>query len=263
MLPADVVITESTYGDKLHLEKPEEVERFLSILNDTCVTRRGKVIIPAFSVGRTQELVYKLDQLFNENRLPKVEVYVDSPLSVNATEIFRSHPECFDFELHQYILKDKDPFGFNSLHYIHDVEESKALNSKTEPCIIISSSGMMNAGRVKHHVANNIEDPNNTILIVGYCSPETPGGKLRSGVKFLNLFGETKKVNAHIEILDSFSAHGDQKEMLDFLGNQKNSAKNMFLVHGDADVMPVYKKYLQNNGFSNIYIPDLKEEVQL
>ncbi|MEP7195999.1 MAG: MBL fold metallo-hydrolase [Saprospiraceae bacterium] len=263
MLPSDIVITESTYGDKLHIEKPDEINQFLKIINETCLDRRGKVIIPAFSLGRTQELVYKLDQLVNEKRLPKIQVYVDSPLSVSATDIFRLHPECFDFELHQYILKDSDPFGFNSLHYIHDVNESKSLNTSKEPCIIISASGMMNAGRIKHHVANNIENPNNTILFVGYCSPETPGGILRSGAKTIKMFGEVLNVNAHVEILDSFSAHGDQHEMLDFLSNQKNTAKQLFLVHGDADVMPIYKKYLQKNGFDQIYIPELEEEIQL
>ncbi len=263
MLPSDIIITESTYGDKLHVDKPNELERFLSIINETCVRRKGKVIIPAFSVGRTQELVFKLDQLVTEKRLPKIQVYVDSPLSVNATEVFRSHPECFDYELHQYMLKDHDPFGFNSLHYIHDVNESKKLNTSTEPAIIISSAGMMNAGRIKHHVANNIEDDRNTILFVGYCSPETPGGALRNGAKELRLFGEVKQVRAHIEILDSFSAHGDQKEMIDFLSNQRNDAKNIFLVHGELEVMKTYSKHLKNYGFSNIYLPALKEEVQI
>ncbi len=263
MLPADIVISESTYGDKLHIDKPNETSEFQKIIFDTCVNRKGKVIIPAFSLGRTQELVYKLDQLFHEKKLPKVEVYVDSPLSVNATEIFRSHPECFDFELHQYLLKDSDPFGFNSLHYIHEVDESKALNIKKDPCIIISSSGMMNAGRIKHHVANNIENPANTILFVGYCSPETPGGILRSGAKIIKLFGQVKNVNAKIEILDSFSAHGDQKEMFNFLTNQRNTVKNLFLVHGEEKVMPVYKKFLENNGFNQIHIPYLREVIQI
>lgn len=263
MLPSDIIITESTYGDKLHLEKPDETQSFLNIITETCVKQKGKVIIPAFSIGRTQEIVHKLDQLVHEKKLPKVKVYVDSPLSVNATEIFRSHPECFDFELHQYLLKDEDPFGFNSLRYIHDVNESKALNTSKDPAVIISASGMMNAGRIKHHVANNIEDPINTILFVGYCSPETPGGILRSGAKQIKMFGEVKQVRARIEILDSFSAHGDQNEMLDFLSNQKNTAQQLFLVHGEAEVMPVYKQFLMNHGFNNVRLPELGEEFKL
>ncbi|MCC6817121.1 MAG: MBL fold metallo-hydrolase [Saprospiraceae bacterium] len=263
MLPADVVITESTYGDKLHLEKPDETNRFLEIISKTCVKQKGKVIIPAFSVGRTQEIVHKLDVLVNEKRLPRIKVYVDSPLSVNATDIFKSHPECFDYELHQYMIKDPDPFGFNSLRYVHDVEESKALNSSKEPCIIISASGMMNAGRIKHHVANNIEDSNNTILFVGYCSPETPGGILRNGAKVIKMFGDIKQVKANIEILDSFSAHGDKNEMLQFLENQRNTSLKTFLVHGDSEVIPIYKNFLQDHGFGNIFIPKLGEEVSI
>ncbi|NOT36276.1 MAG: MBL fold metallo-hydrolase [Saprospiraceae bacterium] len=263
MLPSDIIITESTYGDKLHLEKPDETQRFLNIISETCVKQKGKVIIPAFSVGRTQEIVHKLDQLVHENKLPKIKVYVDSPLSVNATEIFRAHPECFDYELHQYLLKNEDPFGFNSLRYIHDVSESKALNESKEPAVIISASGMMNAGRIKHHVANNIENARNTILFVGYCSPETPGGILRNGAKQIKMFGELKQVKARIEILDSFSAHGDQNEMLDFLSNQKNTAQQIFLVHGEAKVMPVYREFLMDNGFNNINMPKIGEEVRI
>lgn len=263
MLPSDIIISESTYGDKLHEDKPHELEQFLRIIQDTCVKRKGKVIIPAFSVGRTQELVYKLDQLVNQKRLPQIQVYVDSPLSVNATEVFRSHPECFDFELHQYLLKDADPFGFNSLHYIHDVAESKALNTNKEPCIIISSAGMVNAGRILHHVANNLEDERNTILFVGYCSPGTPGGALRGGATEMKFFGEVKQVRAKIEILDSFSAHGDQKEMLDFLSNQRNTAQKLFLVHGEEVVRPIYKKYLESHGFKNIEMPQLRQEFEI
>ncbi|MGB3083197.1 MAG: MBL fold metallo-hydrolase, partial [Saprospiraceae bacterium] len=177
MLPADVIITESTYGDKLHLEKPAEKERFLSIIQQTCFQNRGKLIIPAFSLGRTQELVFILDQLVNEGKLTNLPVFVDSPLAVNATDIFKAHSECFDDELHRYIIKDPDPFGFKRLSYITDVNESKKLNTSKEPCIIISAAGMLNAGRIQHHVYNTIENPKNTILLVGYCSPQTPGGQ--------------------------------------------------------------------------------------
>jgi metallo-beta-lactamase family protein len=263
MLPSDFIITESTYGDKLHLEKPAEKNHFMEIIQSTCIDNQGKVIIPAFSLGRTQELVYILDQLVNEKRLPKIPVYVDSPLAVNATEVFRSHSECFDFDLHQYMIKDPDPFGFNHLYYIHDVLESKKLNFSKEPCIIISSSGMVNAGRIKHHVFNNVEDPHNTILFVGYCSPETPGGILRSGAEFIKMFGEVKKVNAKIEIMDSFSAHGDQKEMSHFLSNQQNTVSKVFLVHGEEQTQIAYKGHLNKIGFDHVDIPDLGQEVTI
>ena len=263
MFPADYVISESTYGDRLHMEKPAEKSKFLEVINDTCIRKNGKLIIPAFSMGRTQEIVFMLDQLVNEKKIHNIPVYVDSPLAVNATEVFKTHPECFDFDLHQYILKDPDPFGFKRLTYITDVNESKRLNGMKEPCIIISAAGMVNAGRIKHHVYNNIENPHNTILMVGYCSPETPGGVLRSGATELRLFGDTLNVNADVVLMDSFSAHGDQHEMTEFLGNQTKSIKKLFLVHGDIDVQENFSKHLRSNGFTDIAIPALKEEIQV
>jgi metallo-beta-lactamase family protein len=224
----DYLICESTYGDRLHNSAPEEIDKFLKIIKKTCIQKRGKLIIPAFSIGRTQEIVYMLDQMENEGILPRIPVYVDSPLATEATDIFRAHPECFDKDLHKYLLKDPNPFGFRNLKYTSSVEESKALNTSNTPCIIISASGMGNAGRVKHHLFNNLSQPENTVLIVGYCSPETPGGQLRAGKKSLRMFGEEVMVNADIEIMDSFSAHGDQKEMYDFIINQKISVKTVF-----------------------------------
>jgi metallo-beta-lactamase family protein len=263
-MPAlDYLICESTYGDRLHQEAPQETDRFIQIIRETCVQKRGKVIIPAFSVGRTQEIVYMLDKLAADDQLPHIPVYVDSPLSVDATDVFISHPECFDEDLHKYMMHDSNPFGFKDLHYIKKVEDSKALNALKEPCIIIASSGMANAGRVKHHIFNNIEDPTCTVLIVGYASPNTPAGQMRAGAKTLHLFGEEKKVNARIEVMDSFSAHGDYKEIIDFLKNQKPSLKKMFLVHGDYDVQQVFAKTLNTEGFKNVVIPELGEEIVL
>ena len=157
--PVDYLICESTYGDKEHENTPEQSEHFLRVIKETCIENKGKLIIPAFSVGRTQEIVYMLDRMETHGMLPKIKVYVDSPLAVNATEVFGAHPECYDNDLNTYLLKDDNPFGFRDLTYIREVEKSKALNDSDEPCIIISSSGMMNAGRVKHHLANNIEKP--------------------------------------------------------------------------------------------------------
>ena len=263
MPQCDILLCESTYGDRLHEEAPEETERFLKIIHNTCIEKRGKLIIPAFSVGRTQEIVYILDKLVQAKRLPHVPVYVDSPLGVSATQVFINHPECFDSDLHEYMLKNANPFGFESLKFLRKTEDSKKLNTSDEPCIIISASGMANAGRVKHHLANNVENWRTTVLIVGYASPDSPAGQLRNGSKLVRFFGDMKKINCDVEIMDSFSAHGDYKEMLQFIDNQKVSLKKLFLVHGDFDTQIIFKKYLNDNGFPRIEIPELGEVVEL
>lgn len=260
MPEVDYIICESTYGDREHESAPNEVEHFLKIVHHTCVEKKGKLIIPAFSVGRTQELVYMLDKLHHAGRLPKVPVFVDSPLAVNATQVFINHPECFDSEVHRYMTEDDNPFGFNDLYYIRNTDGSKQLNKSHKPCIIISASGMMNAGRIRHHLLNNIENQRNTFLIVGYCTPNTPGGRLRAGAKSMHIMGQFKQVLADVEIMDSFSAHGDRVEMLDFLKNQKNSCRKIWLVHGTIDRQEKWRDYLMSNGFSNVAIPSLGEE---
>ena len=259
----DYLICESTYGDKDHEGKPAEIEKFLSIIKKTCVEKKGKLIIPAFSVGRTQEIVYMLDQMETAGKLPKIPVYVDSPLAVNATAIFGAHPECYDDDLNEYLLIDDNPFGFNTLTYVRQVEVSKSLNDTKEPAIIISSSGMMNAGRVRHHLFNNMDNPKNTLLIVGYCSPDTPGGMLRDGIDKLKLFGEWKPVLMDVEIMDSFSAHADRGEIYDFIKNQKKKIKKIFLVHGEIDRQEALVNYLGNKGFKSVEIPKLAETVEL
>ena len=263
MPKCDYLICESTYGDREHESPPKQSDRFLEIVNEACIVNKGKLIIPAFSIGRTQEIVYTLDRLENAGLLPDIPVYVDSPLAVNATAIYGAHPECYDDDLYEYMLSDPDPFGFNSLTYIRDVNRSKNLNQSKKPCIIISSSGMMNAGRVKHHLYNNVENSKNTILIVGYCSPGTPGAVLKTGVDEIRLFGDTKKVKATIKTMDSFSAHADRKEMLDFLSNQKKKVKKIFLTHGEYKPQQKFKKYLQNAGFGKIVIPELGQEFKI
>jgi metallo-beta-lactamase family protein len=263
MPPVDYLLAESTYGDKEHEAAPDELDNFCEILHSTLIEKKGKVIIPAFSVGRTQEVVYMIDRLVSAKRLPPISVYVDSPLSVNATIFFKLHTECYDEELHNYMLTDEDPFGFNSLKYITSVEESKALNTNSEPCVIIASSGMMNTGRVKHHLANNVENAKNTILIVGYCSADTPGGELKNGATELYLFGQKRIVRARIAVMDSFSAHGDRKEMFDVLKNQIPTVRKTFLVHGEPDKQLLYRDFLQTNGFGEIEMPKLGEEVEL
>lgn len=262
MFPADILITESTYGDQRHATGPAEYENFLNIIKETCIQNKGKLIIPAFSIGRTQEVVYMLDKLESSGMLPRIPVYVDSPLAVDATEVYASHPECFDRELNRYLQKDRNPFGWKQLHYIRSVEESKYLNTATEPCIIISSSGMMEFGRIRHHMFNHIEDRKNAFLLVGYCTPESPGGHLKNGAQSLKILGEWKEVKAKIHVMDSFSAHGDQVEMRDVLNNQKASASHIFLVHGEPDRQLVFKDFLESEGFHGIHLPKLGEKVQ-
>jgi metallo-beta-lactamase family protein len=261
--PVDFLISESTYGNKEHDASPKEMEKFLQILTETCIEKGGKVIIPAFSVGRTQELVYMLDQLENEGRLPLVPVFVDSPLAVNATMVYAAHPECFDEDISEYLLMDDNPFGFKRLKYIRKQSDSMALNTLKGPAIIISASGMINAGRIKHHVAHAIENPNNTILIVGYCSPHTPGGKLRAGNNFIYLLGHKMEVKANIEILDSFSAHGDRLEMLEYLKNQKGHVKKLFLVHGEQEAKKAFSTLLSAYGFPEAIIPTVGESFEM
>lgn len=259
----DYMICESTYGNKEHTAPPRESEKLLEIIKQICVKNRGKLIIPAFSVGRTQEIVYMLDQMETQKLLPKIPVYVDSPLAVNATRFFGTHPECYDEELNEYILTDSNPFGFNDLTYVHDLATSKSLNHRKDPCIIISSSGMMNAGRVKHHLFNSISNSRNGILIVGYCSPHTPGGLLREGAETIRLFGKKCDVNAKVFVMDSFSAHADRTEMADFLENQKGHLRKLFLVHGTLDRQEAFKEYLSKKGFHNIEIPELGNEYRV
>lgn len=254
---ADIIICESTYGDRLHENEGNTKEKLLKIVNETCVLQRGKLLIPAFSVDRTQELIYMLDQLSSEGKLPSIPVYVDSPMSVKATKIMKDHDECFNPEILEYIEKDGDAFCFPNLHYISELEQSKALNFSSEPAIIISASGMAEAGRIKHHIRNNIEKANTTILFVGYATPSSLGGILRNNPRSVKIFVDILKVNARIEIMDSFSGHGDYEEMLDFLSTQNSGlVKKLFLVHGDLDAQTYFKDYLEEKGFKNIEIPE-------
>ena len=261
---ADYIITESTYGDRLHDSIEDAEDSLLEVVRHTCVEKKGKLIIPSFSVGRTQQIVYALDRLESSGRLPRIDVYVDSPLSVNATDIFRLHPECFNEDILEYMEKDEDPFGFGKLYYIREVEKSKALNARKDPCIIISASGMMEAGRVKHHISNNIEDPRATILAVGYCAPSTLGARLLKRPEEISIFGRIHQVKAEILQLHSLSAHGDYREMHRYLSCQdKAQVKTLFLVHGEDRSRETYRNYLQENGFAHIETPQRRDYVEI
>jgi metallo-beta-lactamase family protein len=261
---ADILIAESTYGDRLHAEPKQAEEELLNVIIDTCVSKKGKLIIPSFSVGRTQEIVYSLNNFFNQGKLPKVDIYVDSPLSVNATNVFRLHPECFNNEILHVMETDPDPFGFNSLFYIQKQEDSKKLNNIKKPCVIISASGMMEAGRIKHHLANNISNPKNTILVVGYCSPSTLGARILRGDKHVSIHGNQYEVKAEIRRIESYSGHGDYKEMIGFLKCQElNKIAKTILVHGEFETQQKYKTYLEAEGFKNIMIPAAGDEISI
>lgn len=252
----DYFICESTYGGKLH-ESATNSEGALAVVISKAITNKSKIIIPAFSVGRTQEIVYSLHKIFENGKAERIPVYVDSPLAVNATSVFRLHPECFDSETAEFLLKNEDPFGFNRLTYITSVEESKRLNDVAGPCIIMSSSGMCEAGRILHHLVNNIENPNNIVLMVGYCAENTLGRKLIDGEKRVNILGDEYNVNAEVIVMQSFSAHADANELIDYTSKlDKNMMKNIFLVHGEIDQQEIYKNHLETVGFKNIIIPE-------
>jgi metallo-beta-lactamase family protein len=261
---ADYIICESTYGDRLHEHTDSAEAHFLDVVLKTCVEKKGKLIIPAFSLGRTQEIVFVLDKLKNAGLLPPIKVFVDSPLSVSATDITRKYVRSLNSSLQEYIKKDPDPFGFSELVYIQSKQESMELNDYKEPCIIISASGMMEAGRVRHHIAHNISDPRNTLLSVGYSSPNSLGGKIMRGDKQIRLFGQELEVRADIESIASYSAHGDYQEMLRFLDCQdKSLVKKIFLVHGEQDTKVVWRETLLRSGFPDVYIPHKGETIAL
>lgn len=258
---ADYIISESTYGDRLHAPLEDIEAKLLSIVRKTCVEQKGKLIIPAFSVDRTQELVYALDRLEHEGKLPRIKVYVDSPLSVKATRIMNQHRECFNPEILEYITRDGDPFGFPNLIYNIDAQKSKAINKEKEPSIIISASGMAEAGRIKHHIKNNIGDPRNTVLLVGYATPHSLAGRLKNGYESVRIFGEEYPVKCGVEVMDNFSAHADYNEMIDYLMCQNPAkVKKLFLVHGEIDTQQAFASRLDAKGFKNIEIPEIGEE---
>ena len=260
----DYLIMESTYGDRLHTTLDTAEQDLLMAVLDTCTKKRGKLIIPSFAIGRAQEIIYALDRLVHQRLLPDIDVFVDSPLSVSATNIMRLHEECFNDDIKKFMEKDKDPFGFDRLQYIQSVEASKALNVRNKTCIIISASGMMEAGRVKHHIANNIENPKTTILCVGYCEPTTLGAKIMRGDKTVSIFGRPYTVRCDLRRIESLSGHGDYSEMMRYISCQsKAKLRRLFLVHGDAETQQHFAQTLQQAGWRNVHVADFREELEL
>jgi len=257
-----VLITESTYGSRLH-ESPMDAKKNLRrVINET-YKQNGKVIIPAFAVGRTQELVYDLHQLALERKIPDIPIFVDSPLAINVTEIFRLHPECYDQEITDFMLQNEaDPFGFSRLRYVRGVEESKQLNFLREPAVIISASGMAEAGRILHHLKNNIEDPRNTILIVGFQAENTLGRRLVERQPEVKIFGEQYRLRAHVEVIEGYSAHADRQELLDFIQQIKNdSLRRVFVVHGEEESALALAEGLGKLGIPEVVVPERLQTV--
>jgi len=261
---ADYIIMESTYGDKLHELAQPAADKLLAHIRHTCLEKKGRLVIPAFSVGRTQELLFLLNRLELERRLPELPYYVDSPLSISATELVKRYPENFNSHVQQLLRKDEDVFKFRGLEYIREAADSIRLNSTKEPCVIISASGMAEAGRVKHHIAHSIGNPANTILITGYCEPESLGGRLRRGARQVSIFGTHYEVKAEVAAIESLSAHGDYEDLSQWLACQDpQQVRKLFLVHGEYDVQVSFRDRLIRKGFLDVEIPALHQEIGL
>ena len=261
--PVDYLLMESTYGDKKHNDPTAAFEEFHDIVSRT-VKRGGKVIIPAFAVGRTQELVYHLNRMMTENSVPRVPVYVDSPLAVNASNVFRKHPEVFDAETRKFVEEARHPaLDFKMLTYTQSVEESKALNLRTDPMIIISASGMAETGRILHHLRNNIENPKNTICIVSWQAPFTLGRRLADREKQVKIFGEPYTVNAEVATIGGLSGHAGQDLLVKYGTTVKKSVKKVFLVHGEEKPAAALMEKLSEQDMHDVFYPDLHESAEL
>jgi metallo-beta-lactamase family protein len=258
----DYLITESTYGNRLHDDIAKVEEELAETVRDT-YSRRGKVIIPAFALERTQEIIYTLHRLKDAQRIPPLPIYVDSPLAIDATEIFRVHPECFDEEINEYILRQQDPFGFRGLHYLRNVEESKLLNEMQGPMIIISASGMCEAGRVLHHLKNNIGDKRNTVLIVSFQAEHTLGRRIAERRDEVRIFGEEYKLRAQVKVIDSFSAHADREELLEWIGHAATSLKGIFVVHGEEEESLALADGIKTLGVHRTIVPHRGDRVTI
>jgi metallo-beta-lactamase family protein len=261
---ADFILLESTYGNSLHEDVVTTPDHLLDWINKTCLQRKGKLIMPAFSVGRSQEILFSLNQLELENRLPKLDYFLDSPLSLEATELVKRYPAYFNRNIQKILQSDADPFSFRGLKYIKSVEQSKMINFRNEPCVIISASGMAEAGRVKHHISNNIENSHNTILLTGYCEPTSLGGRLMAGAKEVSIFGIQHEVHAEIGAIRSMSAHGDYEDLCQWLACQDpKQVDKLFLVHGEYEVQMAFKDRLVRKGFTDVSIPERHYEIGL
>lgn len=264
-MPApDYIVLESTYGNRKHEDREFAMKELERVVRDACA-KKGKIIIPSFAIERVQELVYYLHLLTDQKKIPVVPIYVDSPMAANATSVFRVHPECYDESVNEAFLKHhKNPFGFGSLSFTTSVEESKALNKKEGPMIIISADGMCEAGRVLYHLANDIGDERNTVLIVGYMAEDTLGRRIRDGEKEVKILGDWYHVNAKVEQINAFSAHADYEEMTQWLDSIDTSRlKNIFMVHGEKESQEFFTQYLHEHGYPNVTVVKYDEVYEL
>ena len=254
---ADIVIMESTYGDRLHESYDQARKLLRNVVNET-VRRRGKIIIPAFAVGRTQELVYVLNQLDQHGDIPQIPIFVDSPLAVEATDVFRMHPEEWNEEVQRFLTQDnmRNPFDDANIEYVRDVRRSKQLNNFNQSCIIISASGMAENGRILHHIKNNIGDPDNTILFVSFQAEETLGRKLKDGVNPVRIYGQEHKVRAHVASIEGYSAHADQAELVTWArAFNPLRLQQVYLVHGEPPAQSALQAQLKEHGIEPVHIP--------
>ena len=259
VMPEDVdyLLMECTYGDKAHRDPMQSYDELLEVVRKT-VERRGKVIIPSFAVGRTQELVYCLHAMMDNGEIPRIPIYVDGPLAVNVSEVFRKHTECFDEEALAFMQTDPHggALGFHLINYVRSVEESKALNDREDPMIIISASGMAETGRILHHLKNNIDNPRNTVLIVSWQAPHTLGRRLADRDPYVKIFGETYRRRCEVATIGGFSAHAGQDLLTDYALTVRDRVKKVFLVHGEAKGADPLRERLGANGLDQVYFPE-------
>lgn len=257
----DFLQVESTYGGREHSPRINADEQVGQLVRET-LEKKGKIIIPAFSVGRTQHIVYTLHQLTLAGHLPRVPIFVDSPLSVNATEVYRLHPECFNAEIYKFLRERENPFGMENLTYIREVAHSKKLNEVHDPMIIISASGMAEAGRIRHHLANNIGNPVNLILFIGYCAEHTLGAQILSGRNPVNIFGEPHQIRARIASLDSFSGHADRNELRRYVETISGDLKKITVVHGEESQALAFAESLrQFKPKAEVIVPQYQQQI--
>ncbi len=260
--PVNYLIMESTYGNRFHRKLEHVSEKLADVVNRTA-GRGGKIIVPSFAVGRTQQLVLLLHQLMDADRIPSIPIFVDSPLAINATEVFRKHPECYDEETRKFLTMGEDPFGFYRLKYVRDVNESKALNDLHGPFLVISASGMCEAGRILHHLRNNITDPRNTVLITGFQAAYTLGRKILDGLNEVPIFGEPVALRAEVVSLDELSGHADQRELIEWMRPIAHGLKKVFLVHGEPDSAATLAQVIQKEYGIEAIVPARGDSFEL
>lgn len=259
----DFLQVESTYGGRVHASPVDARDELCQLVSET-LKRGGKVIIPAFAVGRTQSIVYAFNQLTEAGKMPKAPIFVDSPLSVNATEVFRLHPECFDEQTYQFLRNKGNPFGMENLAYIREVAHSMKLNDLKEPAIIISASGMAEAGRIRHHLKNHIGNPDNLILFVGYCAEHTLGAQILSGRSPVNIFGEPHAVKARVARIDSFSGHADKNELRGYVASLRGDIQKIFVIHGEEEQSLAFAETLrQMKPKADVLVPERGQSVEV